>query len=207
MKAMKLYVHGRSGNCYKTRLICAHLGLAYEVVDVGPRAEGRSAEFLKLNPAGRVPVLELHDGRVLPESNAILCYLAEGTYLMPEHTYDRAQVLQWMFFEQNLHEPYLATLRLNRRTGAVDSWTPDKLELFVKSGDAALDTMEEHLAGQPSGWFAAGRYTICDIALFGYTHVADEAGFDLSTRPHVQKWLQAVTSQPGWLPLADLATA
>ena len=193
-----------SGNCYKVRL-CAHqLGIALRLKDYGLKdGTTRTPEFLAKNPNGRVPVLELDDGRFLPESGAILWYLAEGTHLVPADKWHRAQALQWMFFEQYSHEPYIAVARfwlayadkarLDQKRHLVGEWH--------EHGNAALAVMEGHLAKQD--WFAGDRYSIADIALYGYTHAANEGGFDLSRYPAVTAWLARVSHQPGYIPLSQ----
>jgi len=193
-----------SGNCYKVRL-CAHqLGIALRLKDYGLKdGTTRTPEFLAKNPNGRVPVLEFGDGRFLPESGAILWYLAEGTHLVPADKWHRAQALQWMFFEQYSHEPYIAVARfwlayadkarLDQKRHLVGEWH--------EHGNAALAVMEGHLAKQD--WFAGDYYSIADIALYGYTHAANEGGFDLSRYPAVTAWLARVSHQPGYIPLSQ----
>jgi len=190
-----LYDSAVSGNCYKVRLMCAHLGLPCErrEVDVVHR-RGRRELLGDLNPALRVPTLVLEDGRPLAESDAILCYLAEGTPYLPDDRYERAQVLQWLFFEQYSHEPYIAVLRFWTRFAPNP---PASSELAAKheGGVAALAAMERHL--RTRRFLVAERYTIADIALYAYTHVADEAGFDLAAHPSITEWLARVAAQPG----------
>ncbi len=192
---MLLYDSAVSGNCYKVRLLCAHLGLAYErrEVDVVHR-RGRRELLGDLNPALRVPTLVLDDGRPLAESDAILCYLSEGTDYVPADRYERAQVLQWLFFEQYSHEPFIAVLRFWTRFAPNP---PPNIEVAAKrdGGTAALAAMERHL--RTRRFLVAERYTIADIALYAYTHVADEAGFDLVAHPSITEWLARVAAQPG----------
>jgi glutathione S-transferase len=184
-----------SGNCYKVRLLLAHLGLSYDrrqvdVVDRSDRAELLGA----LNPALRVPTLVLDDDRVLAESNAILWYFGEGTPYVPEDGFQRAQVLQWMFFEQYSHEPNIAVARFWIHVlGAPPS--EGELEARREGGYAALDAMERHLAGRD--YLVGEGYTIADIALYAYTHVADEAGFELERYPAIGGWLDRVAAQAG----------
>jgi glutathione S-transferase len=184
-----------SGNCYKVRLILAHLGVSYErrEVDVVDRSD-REQILGGLNPALRVPTLVLDDGRSLAESNAILWHLAEGTSYLPADGFARAKVLQWMFFEQYSHEPYIAVLRFWLAVAKL-SPAPQELDAKRKGGEAALGALEGQLAQGP--YLVGGGYTIADIALYAYTHVAEEAGFDLSERPAVRAWLQRVRDQPG----------
>ena len=191
---MLLYESPVSGNCYKVRLLLAHLGLPYErrELDVIDRSERRKV-LGDLNPGLRVPTLVLDDGRPLGESGAILAYLADGTPYLPEDRYDRAQVLQWMFFEQYSHEPYVAVVRFWVALSP-DPSPEERIEAKRLGGYAALDAMERHLATRE--FFAAGRYTIADIALYGYTHVADEGGFVLDQYPAVCAWLKRVAGQP-----------
>ena len=191
-----------SGNCYKIRLAARQLGVALALKNYGLHdGTTRKTEFLAKNPNGRVPTLELEDGRTLPESGAILWYLGENTFLVPTDRWDRAQVLQWMFFEQYSHEPYIAVARfwvafapkeeLEKRRHLVPEWHA--------KGNAALGVMETHLARQD--WFAGGRYSIADIALYGYTHSAADGGFDLAPYPAVRAWLERVAREPGHVPL------
>jgi glutathione S-transferase len=182
----------RSGNAYKVRLLLAQLGEAARVVDVDIlRGDNRTPDFLMKNPDGRVPLLELPGGRYLPESNAILFYLAEGTPFLPDDRIARAEVLRWMFFEQHSHEPYLAQPRfwLTMLKGGADL-KRDQIEEWMERGYQALGVMEKHLAG--ARWFGAERYTIADVALYAHTHVAHEGGFDLTGYPKVRAWLKRV---------------
>ncbi len=196
---MLLYNSQVSGNCYKVRLLLAQLGLDYErhEVDVVDRSNRR--ELLgDLNPALRVPTLLLDDGRSLAESNAILWYLARETEYLPEDEFERAKMLQWLFFEQYSHEPYIAVVRF---WVSIANAAPAQEELDAKrkAGYAALDAMEPHLAASP--FLVADRYTIADIALYAYTHVADEGGFDLSEHPAIRAWLARVAAQPRYVPI------
>lgn len=196
---MLLYDSQVSGNCYKVRLLLAHLGIDYErrAVDVVDRS-GRLELLGGLNPGLRVPTLVLDDGRSLGESNAIVWFFAQGTPYLPEDQYECAQVLQWMFFEQYSHEPNIAVLRFWSQFARV---TPDRETVAAKleGGYAALDAMERHLAGHR--YFVADRYTIADIALYAYTHVADQGGFELSAHPHIREWLARVAAQPEHIPI------
>ena len=195
---MRLFHYPPSGNGYKVRLLLAQLSLPYDEVHVDVlKGEARTPEFLARNPEGRTPVLEIADGQFLPESNAILLYLAEGTPFLPAGRLERARVNQWLFFEQYSHEPNLATSRfwmLTGRTAGREAFLADKRE----RGLWALGVMERHLSGQE--FFAAGRYTVADIALFAYTQVAPEGGFALEPFPAVRAWLDRVRAQPGWIP-------
>jgi len=192
---MLLYDNAISGNCYKVRLLLAHLGLACERRELSVHdRSNRPAILGGLNPSLRVPTLVLDDGRPLGESNAILWYLAEGTSYVPGGRYERALVLQWQFFEQYDHEPNIAVARnwLHYRGTAVD---PVALEEKQRGGYRALDAMEKHLAGRT--FFVGERYTLADISLYAYTHVAAEGGFDLPRYPSIRAWIARIASQPG----------
>ena len=198
---LRLYDFHESGNAYKVRLLLSQLGRDYERIELDIlRGETRTPEFLRLNPNGRVPLLVLEDGRSLAESNAILFHLAQGTLFWPEDPFEQAQVLQWMFFEQYSHEPYIAVLRFWTFAGELDAHR-NEIEAKRARGEAALDVMEKHLVGRD--FFVGNRYSIADIALFAYTHVAGEGGFDLSGRSVLRAWLDRVASQPGSIPIAD----
>jgi glutathione S-transferase len=194
---LTLYSDQRSGNCYKVRLGLSQLRRRYRLVDVDILSGAtRTPDFLAKNPAGRVPLLEIAPGKALPESGAILWYLAEGSRLIPQDPFDRADVLRWMFFEQYSHEPYIGTARfwLTLVKGGRELQA-HMLEDWAERGYQALTVMERHL--KTNQWFAAGRYTIADIALYAYTHVAHEAEFDLTGFPSVRAWLRRVANEPG----------
>jgi glutathione S-transferase len=197
---MRLYDYFDSGNGYKVRLTLAQLAIAYELVEVDiDKGETRTAEFLAMNPNGRIPLLALDDESYLAESNAIMWYLAEGTALLPKEPLDRARILQWLFFEQYSHEPNIATARYWLRHGLL---TPARAPLFAQkrlAGYAALAVMENHVASRD--FFVAGHYSIADIALYAYTHVAGQGGFDLARFKAVTAWLERVRGQPGHVPL------
>ena len=196
---LKLYDYLASGNAYKVRLLLHQLGIPFERIEMDlMKGETRTPGFLARNPNGRIPVLELEDGTCLAESNAILWYLSEWTRFLPEDRLARAQVLQWMFFEQYSHEPYVAVLRFWTHAG----WLEEKKLLVPEKrerGVAALQVMETHLRGHD--FFVGGRYTIADIALYAYTHVAGEGGFDLAGLPALRAWLERVRGQPGHVPI------
>jgi glutathione S-transferase len=197
---MLLYNSAVSGNCYKVRLLLAQLGLEYEIVEMSVVDRSNRHEVLgDLNPGLRVPTLVLDDGRPLAESNAILWYFGDGTQYVPDDPYERAQVLQWCFFEQYSHEPNIAVARF----WLVYSGTPekfaDRLPERVKAGYAALDAMERHLASRD--FLVGERYSIADIALYAYTHVAHEGSFDLAGYPSIRAWLERVAGQPGHVPI------
>ena len=192
---MLLYNSQVSGNCYKVRLLLAHLGLEYDrrEMDVVDRSN-RQEVLGDLNPALRVPTLVLDDGRPLAESNAILFYFAQGTPYLPEDSYELAQVLQWLFFEQYSHEPSIAVVRFwVAYSGAPPA--EDQIEAKRRTGYAALDAMENHLSDRT--FLVGERYSIADISLYAYTHVADEGGFDLAGYPAIRAWLDRVAGQPG----------
>jgi glutathione S-transferase len=197
---LRLYDYFDSGNGYKARLALAQLAIPYQLIAVDiDKGETRTPEFLAMNPNGRIPLLALENGAYLAESNAILCYLAEGTALMPGDALARAQILQWLFFEQYSHEPNIATARYWLRHGLL---TPAREPLFAQkrlAGYAALAVMENHLAARD---FFVGAYSIADIALYAYTHVAEQGEFDLARFPSVTAWLARVRAQPGHVPLA-----
>jgi glutathione S-transferase len=192
---MLLYDSRVSGNCYKVRLLLSQLGVPFgrQEVDVVHR-QGRLELLGDLNPALRVPTLVLDDGRPLAESNAILWYFADGTPFLPADAYERAQVLQWLFFEQYSHEPYIAVMRFWLRF-APQPPPAGEIERRRQGGRDALAAMERHLDGREH--LVGDGYTIADIALYAYTHVAEEAGFELERYPAVQAWLARVAAQPG----------
>jgi len=192
---LRLYDFHESGNGYKVRLLLAWLGLPYERVELDIlRGETRRPEFLALNPNGRIPLLVLEDGRRLAESNAILFHLAQGTPFWPTSAFEQAEVLQWMFFEQYSHEPYVAVVRFWTFAGQLEAHAAELPERRRRA-EAALDVMEGHLAAR--SYFVGERCSIADVALYAYTHVAHEGGFDLAARPAIRAWLERVASQPG----------
>jgi len=190
-----------SGNCYKPRLLMAKLGRPFRHVEVSSHDGGtRSEEFTAKNPNAMVPLLEFEDGRLLAESNAMLLHLGEGTRLVPKDAYQRALAYQWLFFEQYSHEPYIAVRRAlltfpNRKKDA----TPERLQQTLDRGAKALGVMEKRLAEVP--FFAGGEMSVADIALYAYTHVAEEGGFDLSAYPAVTAWIGRVENDPGHVPM------
>ena len=198
---IRLYDYLPSGNGYKVRLLLTQLAVPFERVELDIiKGETRTPEFLRKFPNGRIPAVEIEDGKLLFESNAIIAYLAEGTPFMPVDRFQRAQVLQWLFFEQYSHEPYIASVRYllirpevkDPRRSIVDS-------LMRPRGYDALGVMEGHLKSHE--WFVGDRYSIADIALYAYTHVADEGGFDLSKYPATRAWIDRVKSQPRHIPI------
>ncbi len=196
-----LYSMQRSGNSYKVRLALAKLAMPYKLVEVDIlQGESRTPEFLDKNPNGRVPLLEVAPDRYLAESNAILWYVARGTELAPEDPIERAEALQWMFFEQNSLEPNIGTAYFwlslvkggrDLQSHALDDW--------MENGHRALRVMDMHLSKHP--FFVADRFTIADIALYGYTHVAHLCDFDLTPFPAVRAWLDRVAAEPGYVPM------
>lgn len=205
MRPLLLHDYPGSGNCYKARLTAALLGLPLErrIYDM-LGGETRTGAFLQsVNNNGRVPVLQVGE-RYLPESNAICLYLAEGSRLIPADPLDRADMYRWMFFEQNGHEPQIATLRLwLGYVGEANLSEDQRVQVPAKrrSGEDALRVMDEHLAGRE--WFAGGDLSLADIVLYAYTHVAEEGGFDLDASPNVRAWLDRVAATPGYIPLRD----
>jgi glutathione S-transferase len=196
---MRLYDYLPSGNGYKVRLLLHQLTIPFERVEMNiVRGETRTPEFLAKNPNGRIPLLELDDGSHLAESNAILCYLADGTPFLPSDRLERARVLQWMFFEQYSHEPNIATVRFWYHTELTDE-RRDLLPGKRALGEAALGVMDGHL--RTRRFFVGEAYSVADIALYAYTHVADEGGFDLEPYPAVRAWLERVRAQPGHVPI------
>lgn len=195
---MRLYNSQVSGNCYKVRLLCAHLGIPLELheLDVVDRSN-RPSVIGELNPALRVPTLILEDGRALPESNAIIDYLAEGTEYMPTDPYDRARVIGWQMFEQYEIEPNLAVARFWALFGIEAS--EDARRSKLAGGEKGLAALERGLTGRD--FLVANRYTVADISLYAYTHVASEGGFDLAPYPAINAWLDRVASQPGHVPI------
>jgi glutathione S-transferase len=192
-----LYNSAVSGNCYKVRLLFAHLGLEYETEELSVVDRSNRPDVLGgLNPAQRVPTLVLDDGRPLGESNAILWYFGDGTQYVPTDAYERAQVLQWQFFEQYQHEPAIAVARF---LIAYSELPPEKyaerLPGLEKTGYVALDAMERHLDGR--SFLVGERYSIADISLYAYTHVAHEGGFDLAPYSAIRAWIDRVAGQPG----------
>jgi glutathione S-transferase len=197
---MLLYNSQVSGNCYKVRLLLAHLGIAYErhELDVVDRSN-RGDVLGSLNPALRVPTLVLDDGRPLAESGAILWYFGDGTRFVPKERYARAQVLQWMFFEQYDHEPAIAVVRFWLTYSGRPEAFADRLEERTAAGYRALAAMERHLQGRE--YLVGSSMTLADIALYAYTHVAHEGSFDLDAYPRIRLWLDKIAAEPGHVPI------
>jgi glutathione S-transferase len=196
-----LYDHPFSGNCYKVRALLSLLGIEHERREMSVTDYSERIELLGgLNPSLTLPTVVLDDGRPLAESNAILAYFAEGTEYLPEDTYERAQVLQWLFFEQYKHEPAIAVVRFWVAL-APDPPPAEEIERRRREGVVALKILERHL--RERAYLVGERFTIADISLYAYTHVAEEGGFDLEPLPAVREWLQRVAAQPGWIAIED----
>jgi len=197
---MLLYNNPISGNCYKVRLLLAHLGTDYERREVDVIDRSNRKELLGgLNPALRVPTLVLDDGRPLAESNAILWYLGESTPFVPGDRYERSQVLQWLFFEQYEHEPSIAVSRfMLAYSGKPEVFEPRREEMN-RAGHRALKAMDGHLDGRE--YLVGDGLTIADVSLYAYTHVADEGGFELDDYPSLRAWLARVAAMPGHVPI------
>jgi glutathione S-transferase len=194
---LTLYSQQVSGNAYKPRLLMAQLAIPFRIVEMNTYdGSTRKPEFLVKNPIGRVPLLEFPDGRRLAESNAILLHLSEGTRFVPADPFDRAKMYEWMFFEQYSHEPAIAVRRsiLNAPERA-HMRTADRLGPLLEKGNQALTVMETRLAR--ADWLAGDRYSVADIALYAYTHVAEEGGYDLALYPGVRAWIARVAAEPG----------
>ena len=197
---IRLYDFLVSGNSYKVRLLLNHLDIAFERIEVDIDAgQTRTPEFLAINPNGKIPALLLDDGQVLVESNAILFYFGDGTAYLPVGRLDRARTLQWMFFEQYSHEPYIAVSRfvLNHLEATEENLS--RVAGLRERGDAALKVMEDHLAG--NDFMVAGAYSLADISLYAYTHVAEEGEFALEPYPAIRRWIDRVANQPGHIPI------
>lgn len=202
MTEATIYGDSISGNCYKLKLAAAQLEFEHDWHEVDIMAgETRTQQYLAMNPNGRVPLLVLNDGRCLPESNAILWYLAEGSSLVGADRFERAEVLAWMCFEQYSHEPYIATSRFIIQYLGSPPERQAELEAKKSGGYSALNLMEEHLSQHD--FFANDVYSIADIALFAYTHVAHEGGFDLAGLPQINKWLDRVRDTDEFVPMMD----
>lgn len=197
---MTIYGMADSGNCYKPRLVAALLAIPFRHIEVSFLDGGtQTAGFRAKNPIGKVPLMELDDGRRLPESNAILCYLAEGSTFLPIDPFERATVLSWMFFEQYSHEPSVAVRRsLLRYASMRGAASPERLAATLAAGRQALAVMEGRLAG--ADWLVGEQPTVADLALFAYTHTAGEGGFDLGETPGIVRWLARIKGLPGFVP-------
>jgi glutathione S-transferase len=200
---IRLYDYLESGNGYKIRLLLTQLAIPFERIELNiTKGETRTPEFLRKFPNGRIPAVELDDGKLLFESNAIIAYFAEGTPFMPVDHFQRAQVLQWLFFEQYSHEPYIASVRyLVMHPDVADPRRAIVDTMMRPRGYAALGVMEGHLKSRD--WFVGDSYSIADIALYAYTHVAEEGGFHLGDYPAIRAWLERVKSQPRNIPITQ----
>lgn len=199
-RRMRVYGDSRSGNCYKVRLLCAELGLPYDWQEVDILAgETGTPEFLEMNPNGKIPLLVTEDGDCLPESNAILCYLADGLTLAGTTQLARATILAWMFFEQYSHEPYIATSRFIIKYLGNPRDKRRALEEKKAGGYRALDVMEQQL--EKTEHIAGYEFSIADIALFAYTHVAHEGGFDLGGYPAILDWIERISERSRYVPM------
>ena len=195
-----VYGNSDSGNCYKVKLALVQLPIPHRWIEIDSVAGAtRTPTFLARNPNGKVPLLELDDGGYLPESNAILWYLAEDTVLAPAGRLGRARTLQWMFFEQYSHEPYVAVARSIMRYLPADSARRAELPRLHERGHQALAVMERHLAREP--YFVDGVYSIADISLFAYTHCAEDGGISLAAYPAIRAWIKRVRMQPRFVPM------
>jgi glutathione S-transferase len=198
---MKVYGDIASGNCYKVKLVMNQLQIPHEWIHVDiVRGDTRTPEFLSLNPAGKIPILVLDDGQVLTESNAIIHYLAAGSSLVPDDRLAFARVLEWQFFEQYSHEPYIAVARFIKRFLGLPEARRAEFESKQSGGIKALRQMEATLSR--SRFLVGDTYSLADISLYAYTHVADEGGFDLGGYPAINAWLQRVREQPRYVPMA-----
>ena len=202
-----LYGMTDSGNCYKPRLLMAKLGVAFTNIEVSSHTgDTRKPDYVAKNPNALVPLLELDDGRRIAESNAIMLYLAEGTRFLPADRYERALAYQWLFFEQYSHEPYIAVrkalLTFPERAGDA---TPERLALTLERGNKALGVMNKRLEQSP--FFAGSALSVADIALYAYTHTAEQGGFQIDAYPAVATWLKRVEADPGHVPIEWLPVA
>jgi glutathione S-transferase len=197
---LQFYGDSISGNCYKLKMVCSELHLQYVWHELDILAgDARTEQFIRLNPNGKVPLMKLPDGRCLSESNAILSYLADGTLLAGSDRFSKAKVLQWLFFEQYSHEPYLATSRfIVKYLGSPPERKAD-LDDKQPGGYKALSVMEKQLTAED--YIANDEFSIADIALYAYTHVADEGGFTLEDYPFVRNWLRRIESRPSYVPM------
>jgi glutathione S-transferase len=198
---LKLYEYASSGNCYKIRLLLNQLAIPYQRIPIDIlQGESRTAEFLAMNAVGKTPTLEIKPGQYLAESNAIIYYLSDGTNFLPSDSWERAQVMQWLFFEQYSHEPNIATVRYWISIAKIADKKRDLIAQKQELGYAALRVMEQHLAKHD--YFVGNLYSIADIALYAYTHVAAEGDFDLSQFPAILAWCDRIIHQPNYLTIS-----
>jgi glutathione S-transferase len=199
---LKIYGDSRSGNCYKIQLLCSEMGVDYDWEEVDIIAgDTRTPQFLAMNSNGKIPLLALPDGRYLPESNAILFYLADGSEFFAGDAYARAEILQWMFFEQYSHEPNIATSRFIIKYLGNPADRQPGLEEKKIGGYKALEIMEQQL--RRHSFITGDNYDIADIALFAYTHVADEGGFKLDDYAAIREWITTIKGRPNFVPMAQ----
>jgi glutathione S-transferase len=199
---LRLYDYLPSGNGYKVRLLLTQLGIPFERIELDIlKGLTRTPEFLAKFPNGRIPAVELEDSKLLFESNAIITYFAEGTPFLPDDKYNRAQVMQWLFFEQYSHEPYIASVRFLVMYPQVSDDRRMIIDFMRRRGHDGLGVMEGHLKSHD--WFVGQHYSIADIALYAYTNVAGDGGFDLSAYPSIRAWLERVKSQPKHIPITQ----
>ena len=195
---LTIYGDSRSGNCYKLKLLCAELGMDFDWQEVDILAgDTRTPEFLAMNPNGKIPLLVLPDGRCLAESNAILCFLADGSEYFRGDAFARAEVLQWLFFEQYSHEPYIATSRFIIQYLGSPPDRQTELEQKKQGGYKALGVLEQQL--EKSDYLTGNELSIADVALFAYTHVAAEGDFDLGNFPAIGAWIERIRMRPNFL--------
>ncbi len=198
---MKIYGDTQSGNCYKVQLVCQLLNIDHQWIDVDILAgDTKSDDFLKKNPNGKIPLLELNSGETLSESNAIINFLAFGSDLYPNDRLAQARVLQWQFFEQYSHEPFIAVARFINKYLGLPADKADEYAAKQTGGHKALHVMEQQLAKTP--FLAGEKVTTADISLYAYTHVADEGGFELEAYPAIRAWLDRVAALPNFRPMA-----
>ncbi|MCW7507619.1 glutathione S-transferase family protein [Leptospira levettii] len=197
---MKIYGDHQSGNCYKIQLLTSLLNIPYEWIEINIKnRETQTESFLQLNPNGKIPILVLDDGRVISESNAILHFLAEGSHLLPNDPFLKAMVLQWQFFEQYSHEPYIAVARFIQHYLSIPEERRLEYESKQLGGHKALKVLEFQLQKSP---FLVGDYfTIADISLFAYTHVAHQGGFDLTSYPNIRRWINRIQTMDSFQPM------
>ena len=197
---MKIYGDVKSGNCYKVKLVAEQTHKPYQWVDIDIlNGDTQTTQFKEINSIGKIPVLVSTNGKTLGESNAIIWFLAQDTFMLPKGQFEQAEILQWMFFEQYMHEPYIATARFIKVYLGNPENKQDELAAKMVRGYKALDVMEQHLAS--TSFFVGGQYSIADVALFAYTHVAEEGGFSLTDYPKIKSWIDRVQSQNDFVPL------
>ena len=199
---LKIYGDIQSGNCYKVKLVLALLGIEHEWQHVDIlKGDTKQADFLALNPNGKIPLAQWPDNRVLAESNAIIHYLASGSHLIPEDPFVHAQMLSWQFFEQYSHEPYIAVARFIQFYQGMPAERLEEYRNIRPKGYRALDVMEKQLAQTP--YLCGESLSLADISLYAYTHVAHQGGFELQRYPHIQRWIEQIQQQPAYVGMED----